>query len=237
MDNARRTGAALEAHFQFLLWLIPAVARFPRSQKLLLTDRIQSAALDVLDSLVEATYTRERRAHLARANLGIEKLRFLFRLAVELHYIDPRRYEHAARTLDDIGRQVGGWLRASRLKSQSDVIASGAKQSMAGCVVSGSPRRPRPPRDDDLSSDALAAMEIVNIHEAKTRLSRLVEQAAKGEPFIIAKAGKPLVKVTAIDALPVKGKRRLGFMAGLIAVPDDFHRMGRKEIEHLFADR
>ncbi|MFZ1108353.1 MAG: four helix bundle protein [Rhodomicrobium sp.] len=67
MDNARRTGAALEAHFQFLLWLIPAVARFPRSQKLLLTDRIQTAALDVLDSLVEATYTRERRVHLARA--------------------------------------------------------------------------------------------------------------------------------------------------------------------------
>ena len=50
MDNARRTGAALEAHFQFLLWLIPAVARFPRSQKLLLTDRIQTAALDVFDS-------------------------------------------------------------------------------------------------------------------------------------------------------------------------------------------
>ncbi|MFZ1108776.1 MAG: type II toxin-antitoxin system prevent-host-death family antitoxin [Rhodomicrobium sp.] len=80
-------------------------------------------------------------------------------------------------------------------------------------------------------------MEIVNIHEAKTQLSRLVEQAAKGEPFIIAKAGKPLVKVTAIDTPPVKGKRRLGFMAGLVAVPDDFDRMGQEEIEHLFDDR
>jgi prevent-host-death family protein len=77
-------------------------------------------------------------------------------------------------------------------------------------------------------------MEIVNIHEAKTHLSRLVEQAAKGEPFIIAKAGKPLVKVTAIDAPSGTEKRRLGFMAGLIAVPDDFDTMGQEEIEHLF---
>jgi len=77
-------------------------------------------------------------------------------------------------------------------------------------------------------------MLIVNIHEAKTHLSRLVERAAKGEPFVIAKAGKPLVKVTALDA-PAPGQvRRLGFMAGEIAVPDDFDRMGRAEIEELF---
>ena len=111
MDNARHTGAVLEAHFQFMQWLFPAIARFPRSQKLLLTDRIQSIALDILESLVEATYTREKKAHLVRANLGIEKMRFLFRLAVELQYIDTRRYEHAARAIDDVGRQVGGWLK------------------------------------------------------------------------------------------------------------------------------
>ena len=77
-------------------------------------------------------------------------------------------------------------------------------------------------------------MKSVNIHEAKTHLSRLVEQAAKGEPFVIAKAGRPVVKVMALDA-PVAGKiRRLGFMAGRIAVPDDFDRMGSAEIERLF---
>ena len=77
-------------------------------------------------------------------------------------------------------------------------------------------------------------MRTVNIHEAKTHLSRLVEAAANGEPFIIAKSGKPLVKVTALDA-PVAGKiKRLGFMAGQIAVPDDFDRMGSAEIERLF---
>ena len=79
-------------------------------------------------------------------------------------------------------------------------------------------------------------MQIVNIHDAKTHLSRLIEQAAKGEPFIIAKAGKPLVKVTAIDPPLGGGERRLGFMSGQVAVPDDFDRMGEAEIERLFGD-
>lgn len=77
-------------------------------------------------------------------------------------------------------------------------------------------------------------MQNVKIHEAKTHLSRLVDQAAKGEPFVIAKAGKPLVKVTRLDA-PAGGQiKRLGFMAGHIAVPDDFDHMGSAEVEHLF---
>ncbi|MDZ7754637.1 MAG: type II toxin-antitoxin system Phd/YefM family antitoxin [Gammaproteobacteria bacterium] len=61
-------------------------------------------------------------------------------------------------------------------------------------------------------------MRIVNVHEAKTHLSRLLDQAAKGEPFIIAKAGKPLVKVMAVDAPEPQDVRRLGFLAGQIAV-------------------
>lgn len=77
-------------------------------------------------------------------------------------------------------------------------------------------------------------MHTVNIHEAKTQLSRLIEQAVKGDSFIIAKAGKPLVKVTRLDAPSTGEVRRLGFMAGQIRVPDDFDRMGSVEIERLF---
>ncbi len=77
-------------------------------------------------------------------------------------------------------------------------------------------------------------MQTINIHQAKTQLSRLVEQAAQGEPFVIAKAGKPLVKVMALNAPEAGQRRRLGFMAGQIAVPDDFDRMGSAEIERLF---
>ena len=77
-------------------------------------------------------------------------------------------------------------------------------------------------------------MRTVNMHQAKTHLSRLVERAAKGESFVIAKAGKPLVKVTPLGAQAPAEARRLGFMAGQIAVPDDFDRMGSKEIARLF---
>lgn len=75
-------------------------------------------------------------------------------------------------------------------------------------------------------------MSTVNIHEAKTQLSKLVDRAAKGESFVIARAGKPLVRVTAIDA-PARPKR-LGFLAGEIRVPPDFDRMGEREIAALF---
>ena len=74
-DHARTTGAALEAHYRFILWLVPAVERFPRNRKFLLGDRIQAAARGVLQRLIEATYTRRRTGHLAGANLGLEKLR------------------------------------------------------------------------------------------------------------------------------------------------------------------
>ncbi|MYM23198.1 type II toxin-antitoxin system prevent-host-death family antitoxin [Duganella sp. FT135W] len=79
-------------------------------------------------------------------------------------------------------------------------------------------------------------MKTINIHDAKTHLSRLVEQAAKGESFIIAKAGKPLVKVTALDVPIGNQTRRLGFLAGQISVPDDFDQMGSDEIERMFND-
>jgi prevent-host-death family protein len=75
-------------------------------------------------------------------------------------------------------------------------------------------------------------MKIVNIHEAKTHLSRLVDAAAKGEPFIIAKAGKPMVKVVPVDA--PAAPRRLGFLRGVFTAPDDFDTIGQGEIEKLF---
>ena len=77
-------------------------------------------------------------------------------------------------------------------------------------------------------------METVGLFEAKTHLSRLVSRAANGEPFIIAKAGKPLVKVVPLDT-PSKGKTsRVGFLDGLIDVPDDFKSIGAEEIEEMF---
>ena len=75
-------------------------------------------------------------------------------------------------------------------------------------------------------------MVTVNIHQAKTHLSKLVNQAARGDSFVIAKAGKPLVKVAALTA--PAAPRRLGFQKGAIAVPRDFDAKGAAQISALF---
>ena len=79
-------------------------------------------------------------------------------------------------------------------------------------------------------------MHTVNIHEAKTHLSRLIEQASNGESFIIAKAGKPLVKVIPLNAPQESDMKRLGFLADQnFQVPDDFDTLGSEEIGALFS--
>ena len=77
-------------------------------------------------------------------------------------------------------------------------------------------------------------MEIVNIHQAKTHLSRLIDRVAASGGFIIAKAGRPVAKVVPLNTPDPSHARRLGFMAGQLRIPDDFDRMGEKEIETLF---
>jgi prevent-host-death family protein len=77
-------------------------------------------------------------------------------------------------------------------------------------------------------------MQTYNIHEAKTQLSKLIEMAARGESFVIAKSGKPMVKVMALEAPEASKMKRFGFMAGQIHVPDDFNTMGANEIQALF---
>lgn len=77
-------------------------------------------------------------------------------------------------------------------------------------------------------------METVNIHQAKTHLSRLIDRLSTGGGFIIAKAGKPVAKIVPLSAPDAGKAKRLGFMAGQLQVPPDFDRMGSNEIESLF---
>lgn len=100
--------------YDLILWLIPRLKHFPRDQRFLLGDRIQSAALDVLCLLIEANYTRSRSGLLRSANLELEKLRYLVRLSSDLHYLNRRRYQHAAERIDEVGRLIGGWTKVDR---------------------------------------------------------------------------------------------------------------------------
>ena len=75
-------------------------------------------------------------------------------------------------------------------------------------------------------------MRQINIHAAKTQLSALVDEAASGEPFVIAKAGRPMVSVRPYNA--AASCPRVGFLKGLVSVPTDFDQMGKDEIISLF---
>lgn len=84
-------------------------------------------------------------------------------------------------------------------------------------------------------------MVTVNIHEAKTHLSRLIAAAVNGEPFVIAKAGKPMVKVTAIEEPEARKPQRIGFLKGKITIPDtgfpeDLPPDAQAELERLWYD-
>jgi prevent-host-death family protein len=79
-------------------------------------------------------------------------------------------------------------------------------------------------------------MRTINIHEAKTHLSRLVDEAVQGDSFVIAKRGKGLVQVIRLGAPEAPAKRRLGFMKGMYTIPDNFEEIDReldKEVEKL----
>lgn len=103
---------AVQSCHELLLWVIPQLDKFPRSRRFTLGERIESGLLEVLELLVEAAYTRNKEVSLRRANVRLEVVRHLWRLAHELKVMATRQYEHGAALIDDLGRQIGGWLRS-----------------------------------------------------------------------------------------------------------------------------
>ena len=103
--------------YDLVLWLIPRLKEFPREQRFLLGDRIQTGAMDLLSLLIEANYTARKEDLLRQANLELEKTRYLLRMASDLHYLNGRRYEFAAATVTEIGRMIGGWIQATRSRA------------------------------------------------------------------------------------------------------------------------
>ncbi len=107
----KKIAPVIEKAYDAILWLLPKIEQFPRSQKFLLGDRIETMLLDILELLIEANYSRARTEILSKANLKLDKLRFLMRISKDMHYIDLKVFEYQARLVDEIGRMVGGWLK------------------------------------------------------------------------------------------------------------------------------
>jgi len=97
--------------YDLLLWMLPKLAKFPKNERYLLGQRIENMLLDILEILIEASFTKEKLSLLRRANLNLEKLRFLVRLAKDVHYINIKTYEYQAKAVNEIGKMIGGWIR------------------------------------------------------------------------------------------------------------------------------
>jgi len=107
---------ALTKIYDLLLWIIPQLEKFPKSQKYLLGDRIETLILDIMELIIEAVYTKNKTSFLKDANLKIEKLRYLIRLTMDLKYLSIKKYEYVSKCLNEIGSEIGGWLKYQKSK-------------------------------------------------------------------------------------------------------------------------
>jgi hypothetical protein len=100
--------------YDFLLYLIPLVSKFPRSERFLLGERLELVSFDILELLLEACYSREKSAFLKKANVKLEQARHYVRLCKDLKLINVHRYEVISKTINEIGVQLGGWIRQQK---------------------------------------------------------------------------------------------------------------------------
>ena len=96
----------------FLEWLLPTLEKFPKKIRFTLTNRIENLAIDMIEDLVEARYSKQKGPCLKRCNLRLEKIRLLLRLCHTLKHLPNRPFEHAMRELHEVGKMVGGWIRS-----------------------------------------------------------------------------------------------------------------------------
>jgi hypothetical protein len=101
---------------KFLGWLLTVTEKFPRRARFTFASRLDNLGLDVLETLVEAAYSKNKVELLRRVNLDIEKMRVLIRVCHEQKYVSTAAYEHAIRELYEAGRMIGGWIKERQRK-------------------------------------------------------------------------------------------------------------------------
>nr|VFK36392.1 MAG: 23S rRNA-intervening sequence protein [Candidatus Kentron sp. SD]VFK38627.1 MAG: 23S rRNA-intervening sequence protein [Candidatus Kentron sp. SD] len=106
-----QTPKAISDCHALLEWLIPQLDKFPRSRRFTLGERIETGVLAVLENLIEAAYSRGKMEPLKRANLKLNVVIHLWRLSFRLQVVNTKSYEHGARLMHELGKQIGGWSR------------------------------------------------------------------------------------------------------------------------------
>lgn len=105
----------VEKHYQLILWMLPKMANFPKDQRFLLADRIEGILLDILELLIEAVYSKNKREILIKVNLKLDFLRFMMRIAKDMKYVNLKSYDFFCQSAIGVGKMVGGWLKSSVL--------------------------------------------------------------------------------------------------------------------------
>ena len=101
----------IRAYYELILWLIPKIGKFSRDHRFTLGQRMEILLYEILEKLIRAKFTRERRSILESINIDLEVLRFQIRLARDLKCLSINSYGTTAQKLVEIGKQVGGWMR------------------------------------------------------------------------------------------------------------------------------
>ena len=114
---SEETAVAVTKAYDVVLWLTNKVQHFPRSNRFTLGERLVNAAIDLLMTLVEAAYTAEKSALLRQASLKTNGLRYLLRLAKDLHLMNVEAYGFSTERVEEIGRMIGGWQKSIQQRS------------------------------------------------------------------------------------------------------------------------
>ncbi len=116
LDKNVKNINALTKTYNLILWIIPVLEKYPRTQRYLIADKIENALLHILELLITAINSKEKVEYLQKANLEIEKLRYLIRLSSDMKYVTIKKYEYIINSLQQIGSEIGGWLKFSKTK-------------------------------------------------------------------------------------------------------------------------
>ena len=109
----------IRAWYEFTVWLVPKIGKFPRDLRFTLGERVERKLFEILELLIRARYTRDRTSLLETANVELDILLYLLRAAHELKALPPKAYGDASVKLLEIGTQLGGWKKSSQSKGAS----------------------------------------------------------------------------------------------------------------------
>lgn len=100
--------------YDLILWSCQHIARFPKSHRFVLGERMERNLYDLLELMIQAKYSKQPGPLLGQINLKLEILRFQVRLAKDLQCLRANSYEFASKAVDEIGRMIGGWIRRQK---------------------------------------------------------------------------------------------------------------------------